>query len=166
MHYELPFFTLDSQEFLKITRGWVHQSFQSFIESKDLFADIITSPQRESELQEYNNYIQSLPSNSLENSFMRRPKNLTSLQDIIEWTVKWSPEIYSHIRNKTTRKKKNIYNIRIPDYVFFKYKFANKCRWCHPLYFSRIELHEATGRDVKLSDDGIESCWVEKNKRT
>ena len=26
---ELPFFTLDSQRFLKITGGWVHQSFQS-----------------------------------------------------------------------------------------------------------------------------------------
>ena len=49
---ELPFFTLDSQEFLKITGGWVHQSLQSLIESKDLFGDIISSPERESELQE------------------------------------------------------------------------------------------------------------------
>ena len=48
---ELPFFTLDSQEFLKITGGWVHHSLQSLIESKDLFGDIITSPERESELQ-------------------------------------------------------------------------------------------------------------------
>ena len=58
---ELPFFTLGPQEFLKTTGGWVHQSLQSVIESKDLFADIITSPERESELEEspYNNCIQS-----------------------------------------------------------------------------------------------------------
>ena len=49
---ELPFFTLDSQEFLKITGGWVHQSLQSLVESKDLFGDLITSPERGSDLQE------------------------------------------------------------------------------------------------------------------
>ena len=34
--YELPFFTLttsDSQKFLKISEGWLHQSFQSVKES-------------------------------------------------------------------------------------------------------------------------------------
>ena len=31
--YDLPFFTLDSQKFLKISGGWLHQSFQSVTES-------------------------------------------------------------------------------------------------------------------------------------
>ena len=100
---ELPFFALDSQEFLKTTGGWVHQSLQSLIESKDLFGDIITSPERESELQQspYNSYTQSnyFAIKQSGNFFyetkkhygfsiihfnMRSlPKNLTSLEDII-----------------------------------------------------------------------------------
>ena len=81
---ELPFFTLDSQEFLKITGGWVHQSLQSLIESKDLFGDIITSPERESELQEslYTTITPNgiiLRSNSLEISFMRRKNTMDFL---------------------------------------------------------------------------------------
>ena len=111
---ELPFFTLDSQEFLKITGGWVHQSLQSVIESKDLFADIIISLERESELQEspYNNYIQSGYFTVKQSgkffyeakkhhgfSLMQfYQKNLTSLEDII-WTVKESPEIIAIYRH-------------------------------------------------------------------
>ena len=58
---EFPFYNLDPQEFLRITGGWVHHSNHSLIESKDLFRDIIASPERERELQEnpYNSYIQS-----------------------------------------------------------------------------------------------------------
>ena len=58
---ELPFITLDSQEFFKTTVGWVHQWLQSLVESKYLFRDIITSPERESDRQVflYNNYTQS-----------------------------------------------------------------------------------------------------------
>jgi len=58
---EFPFYNLDNQEFLGITGGWVHHSYHSLIESKDLFQDIIASPEKEHELREnpYNSYIQS-----------------------------------------------------------------------------------------------------------
>ena len=132
---ELPFLTLDSQEFLMITGGWVHPSLQSLIESKDLFGDIITSPEREGELQEslYNNYTQSnyFTIKQSANFFyetkkhhgfsiihlnMRSlPKNLTSLQDII-LTVKGTPEIIA--LSETKLQEKNIYNISIPGYAF------------------------------------------------
>jgi len=58
---EFPFYNLDNQEFLRITGGWVHYSYHSLIELKDLFQDIIASPEKEHELREnsYNSYIQS-----------------------------------------------------------------------------------------------------------
>ena len=49
---ELPFHNLDNYEFLRITGGWVHHSYHSLTESKDLFQDIIASPEEERELQE------------------------------------------------------------------------------------------------------------------
>ena len=57
---EFPFYNLDNQEFLRIT-GWVHHSYHTLTESKDLFQDTIASPEKESELREssYNSYIQS-----------------------------------------------------------------------------------------------------------
>ena len=49
---ELPFNDLDDQEFLKITGGWVHVSTHTLLESKDLYQDIIKSPERESDSQD------------------------------------------------------------------------------------------------------------------
>ena len=56
---ECPFYNLDNQEFLRITRGWVHHSYHSLTESKDLFQDTTASPEIESESREnsYNSYI-------------------------------------------------------------------------------------------------------------
>ena len=131
---ELPFYNLDPQEFLKITGGWVHHSYHSLIESKDLFRDIIASLEKERDLQEnpYNSYIQTIIlSNKLETSFIRRistlffsmmhfnirspPKDLTSLNDLI-LTVKETPEIIAI--SETKLQDENIYNISIPGYVF------------------------------------------------
>ena len=43
---ELPFNNLDNHKFLRITGGWVHHSYHSLTESKDLFQDIIASPEK------------------------------------------------------------------------------------------------------------------------
>ena len=173
---ELPFFTLDPQEFLKTTGGWVHQSFQSIIESKDLFADIITSPETENELQEspYNNSIQSgyftvkqsgkfffeakkHHGFSLMHFNIRSlPKNLTSLEDII-CTVKESPEIIAI--SETKLQEKNIYNINIPGYFFLNTNSSTSAGGVG-LYVSK-ELSFIRRRDLEQSDDGIESCWIE-----
>lgn len=76
---ELPFHNLDNYEFLRITGGWVHHSYHSLTESKDLFQDIIASPEKERELQEnsYNSYI--ILSNKLGISFIRRISTMASL---------------------------------------------------------------------------------------
>ena len=80
---EFPFYNLDNQEFLRITGGWVHHSYHSLIESKDLFQDIIASPEKERELREnsYNTYIQSkyYTVKQTGNLFIRRKSIIASL---------------------------------------------------------------------------------------
>ena len=132
---EFPFYNLDNQEFLRITGGWVHNSYHSLIESKDLFQDIIATPEKERELREnsYNIYIQSKYYTvkqtgnlyyqakkyhrfSMMHFNMRSlPKNLTSLNDLI-LTVKETPEIIAI--SETILQDEKIYNISIPGYVF------------------------------------------------
>ena len=43
---ELPFYVLSNEEFVKETGTWVHDSASSLLESKDLFKDIIPSPEK------------------------------------------------------------------------------------------------------------------------
>ena len=43
---ELPFYVLSNEEFVKETGAWVHDSASSLLESKDLFKDIILSPEK------------------------------------------------------------------------------------------------------------------------
>ena len=113
---KVPFYNLDNQEFLRITGGWVHHSYHSLIESKDLIEDIIASPEKEHELREnsYNSYIQSkdytvkqtgnffYQANKYHGFSMMHfnirslPKNLTSLNDLI-FIVKQTPEIIRNI---------------------------------------------------------------------
>ena len=132
---EFPFYNLDNQEFLRITGGWVHHSYQSLIESKDLFQDVIANPEKERELREnsYNSYIQSkyYTVKQTGNFFYQAnkyhgfsimhfnirslPKNLASLNDLI-LTVKQTPEIIAI--SETKLQDENIYNISIPGYVF------------------------------------------------
>ena len=65
---ELLFYKLDNHEFLRITGGWVHHSYHSLTESKDLFQDIIAI---------FNQNI--IPSNKLGISFIRRISTMASL---------------------------------------------------------------------------------------
>ena len=59
--YELPFHDLDYAEFLKTTGAWTYCSSNSLLQSKDLFQNIIESPERENDLHEnpYENHIES-----------------------------------------------------------------------------------------------------------
>ena len=43
---ELPFYVLTDEEFIKETGPWVHDSASSLLESRDLFKDIIASPEK------------------------------------------------------------------------------------------------------------------------
>ena len=173
---EFPFYNLDPQEFIRITGGWVHHSYHSLIESKDLFRDIVISPEKEHELHEnpYNSYIQSnyhtikqtgnyfYQANrhrgfSMMHFNMRSlPKNLTSLNDLI-LTVKETPEIIAI--SETKLQNENIYNISIPGYVFLNNNSPTRAGGVG-LYISQ-ELNFIRRRDLEITSDGIESCWVE-----
>ena len=173
---EFPFYNLDPQEFLRITGGWVHHSYHSLIESKDLFRDIIASPEKEHELQEnpYNSYIKSnyhtikntgnflyqankhLGFSMMHFNIRSLPKNLTSLNDLI-LTVKETPETISI--SETKLQDENIYNISIPGYVFLNTNSPTRAGGVG-LYISQ-ELNFIRRRDLEITGDGIESCWVE-----
>ena len=43
---EFPFYALSNEEFIKETGAWVHDSASSLLESRDLFKDIIASPEK------------------------------------------------------------------------------------------------------------------------
>ena len=43
---ELPFDVLSNEEFVKETGAWVHDSASSLLQSRDLFKDIIPSPEK------------------------------------------------------------------------------------------------------------------------
>ena len=43
---ELPYYLLTNEEVIKETGAWVHDSANSLLESRDLFIDIIASPEK------------------------------------------------------------------------------------------------------------------------
>ena len=43
---ELPYYLLTNEEVIKETGAWVHDSTNSLLESRDLFIDIIASPEK------------------------------------------------------------------------------------------------------------------------
>ena len=172
---ELPFFTLDHQDFLKVTSTWVNESSRNLLESKDVFEDIIISPEREDELFEnpFNNYIQSnyhtikQAGNFIHNVKKNRglplmhfnmrnmTKNLTFFEDMI-LTMK-SPEIIAIPETKLH--EGNVNNISIPGYVFLNVNSPTNAGGVG-LYVSR-QLDFIRRRDLEFSNNGIESCWVE-----
>ena len=172
---EFPFFTLDSQEFLKTTGGWVHQSHQIFLEAKDLFKDIIISPESEREIQDsaYNDNIESqYYSIKRSGNFLHANEhcgfsmihlnmhslsaNLTSLEDVLS-TVKSTPDIIA--MSETKLKYDNIYNINIPGYVFVNTNSPTSAGWVG-IYISQ-ELELVRRRGLEIAEGGIESCWIE-----
>ena len=58
---ELPFHGIGNDEFFKVTGAWVHSLASSILDSKDLFQDVIESPEKtgESENLPCGNYIKS-----------------------------------------------------------------------------------------------------------
>ena len=83
-------------------------------------------------------------------------KNLTSLNDFI-LTVKKNPEIIAI--SETKLQDENIYNISIPGYVFLNTYSPTRAGGVG-LYISK-ELTFIRRRDLQITGDGIESCWVE-----
>jgi len=43
---ELPFHDIGNDEFFKVTGAWVHSLASNILESKDLYQDVIESPEK------------------------------------------------------------------------------------------------------------------------
>ena len=84
------------------------------------------------------------------------PKNLTSLNDLI-LTVKETPEIIAILETKL--QNENIYNISILGYVFSNNNSLTRAGGVS-LYISH-ELNFIRRRDLEITSDRIELCWVE-----
>ena len=155
---EFPFYNLDNQEFLRITGGWVHHTYHSLIESKDLFQDIIASPEKEvSRMNKYHGF------SMIYFNKRRLPKNLTSLNDLI-LIIKETPEIIAI--SETKLQDENIYNISIPGMFFLNTNSPTRAGGVG-LYISQ-ELTFIRRGDLEITVDGIESCGsklFEKKKR-
>ena len=83
-------------------------------------------------------------------------KNLTSLNDFI-LTVKETPGIIAI--SETKLQDENIYNISIPGYVFLNTNSPTRAGGVG-LYISK-ESTFIRRRDLEITGDGIESCWIE-----
>ena len=133
---ELTFYVLTDEEFIKETGAWVHDSASSLLESRDLFKDIIASPEKnddhacnESLASEFieSNYhsvkqcgrsffdIRNKGLSILHSSIRSLKKNLTFLNDIL-LSVKEIPNIIAISETKLS--DNNPLNISIPGYLF------------------------------------------------
>ena len=84
------------------------------------------------------------------------PKNLSLLEDFIT-TVEEAPEIIAI--SETKSKENNIHNISIPGYSFINTNSRTAAGGV-AIYIAN-ELDFFRRRDIELSGDNIESCWVE-----
>ena len=133
---ELPYYVLTDEEVIKETGAWVHDSTNSLLESRDLFKDIIASPEKiddhacdESLASEFieSNYhsvkqcglkffdIRNKGLSILHSNIRSLKKNLTFLNDIL-LSVKETPNIIAISGTKLS--DNNPLNVSIPGYSF------------------------------------------------
>ena len=172
---QLPFHNLDIEEFLKTSGAWLYRSADNLSHKHDLYTDIIASPDKDDPLKcLQDNYIESkyLTINQTGNNFYDATnqngfsimhcntrslgKNLFLLHDILI-SVKSLPDIIA-----ISETKLNDYtsaNLHIPGYLFIRTDSKSQAGGVG-LYISD-QLDFSRRRDLDISHDGIESCWIE-----
>ena len=170
---ELPFYDLHHKEFIRATGAWVYHTPTSLLNFKDLFQDVIESPEKNDDLHgsSYENpseskYYTVKRSGSLFQKAKRKngfsmlhlnmrslPKNLSLLEDFIA-TVHEPPEIIAI--SETKLRENNIYNINIPGYSFINTNSRTAAGGV-AIYIAN-ELDFFRRRDIELSGDDIQSC--------
>lgn len=173
---ELPFYDLTQKQLLQTTGSWVFSSSNNIINSRDLFQDIIVSPDSESNLEnfahdftdqsKYYDIKQTsniLNQNNSSHGFtimhfnMRSlPKNLSLLEDLLV-TFKSPPEIIAI--SETKLNNENIYNIDIPNYAFINTN-SKTASGGVGIYISK-EIKFTVRHDLACSNASFESCWIE-----
>ena len=178
--HELPFYDLHHKEFIRATGAWVYHTPTSLLNFKDLFQDVIESPEKDDDLQgnSYENYSESKyytvkQSGSLFQKAKRKsgfsmlhldmpslPKNLSLLEDFIA-SVNEPPKIIAI--SETKLKENNIYNINILGYSFINTNSRTAAGGV-AIYIAN-ELEFFRRRDIELLGDNIELCWVEIRRK-
>ena len=172
----MPFHDVSNDEFLKVTGAWVHSLASTPLDPKDLFQDVIESPEKtlDNENIPCGNYIESKYHTikqtgllfdkvvhkkgfSILHCNMRSlSKNLTLLNDILV-TFKKAPDIIAI--SETKLNDNHLSNISIPGYSFVNTNSKTSAGGVG-LYLAG-ELNFIRRHDLELPADGVESCWLE-----
>ena len=174
-NYSFPFQDLENDEFLKTIGSWVHNSEDRLSEKVDLYRDIVVSPDKNDPFKcAHDNYIESLYCSvkksgkifydaSKQKGFSifhcnirSLEKNKALLHDILS-TVKSVPDIIAISETKINENTSA--NLNIPGYAFVNVNSKTRAGGVG-MYVSN-ELEFSRRNDLDISDDGIESCWIE-----
>ena len=174
---ELPYYALTNEEVIKETGAWVHDSTDTLLESRDLFRDIIASPEKiddhacdESLVSEFieSNYhsvkqcgckffdIRNKGLSILHSSIHSLKKNLTLLNDIL-LSVKETPNI---IAISETKLSDNPLNVSIPGYSFLGMNSKTSAGGVGLYVSENINFKRRNDLDLGLLE-GLENCWIE-----
>ena len=166
---------MGTEEFLKTIGSWVYSSADRLSGKVDWYKDIIDSPDRNDPLKcVHDNYIESQyytikKSGRIFNEIAKQKgfsifhcntrsleKNVSLLQDILS-IVKKLPDIIAISESKINENTST--NFNIPGYAFVNTNSKTQAGGVG-LYLSN-DLVFVRRRELDISHDGIESCWVE-----
>ena len=179
---EFPFYALSNEEFLKETGAWVHDSASALLESRDLFKDIIASPEKtddhdcnESLVSEFieSNYhsvkqcgrwffdIRNKGLSMLHFNIRSLKKNLTFLNDIL-MSVKELPNIIAISETKLS--DNNPFNTSIPGYSFLSVNSKTSAGGVGFYVSENVNFKRRNDLDLGLRE-GLENCWIEIERK-
>ena len=179
---EFPFYALSNEEFLKETGAWVHDSASTLLESRDLFKDIIASPEKtddhdcnESLVSEFieSNYhsvkqcgrwffdIRNKGLSMLHFNIRSLKKNLTFLNDIL-MRVKELPNIIAISETKLS--DNNPFNTSIPGYSFLSVNSKTSAGGVGFYVSENVNFKRRNDLDLGLRE-GLENCWIEIERK-
>ena len=174
---ELPFYNLTDEEFYKETGVWMYNSVNSLLnESRDLFKDIIESPDKVNDCYENlaydfleSKYLTIKQSGSkfsdikhkgfsiLHCNIRSLSKNLTLLTDVL-LAVKELPNIIAITETKLTENSQQ--NINIPGYNFVGVNSKTSAGGVGFYISKNINFKIRNDLDLGIIED-VENCWIE-----
>ena len=174
---ELPYYNLTDEQFAKEIGAWVYNSIDNlYARSKDLFKDIVESPDKA------NDFNENLIYDSIESKYhtikqfgnrfsnvkhkgfsilhcniRSLPKNLSLLNDVL-LMVKELPNIIAI--TETRLAEDSHHNIRIPGYIFLGVNSKTSAGGVGIYISENINFTRRNYLDLALTE-GVENCWIE-----
>ena len=165
---ELPFYYLMDEEFHKDTGVWIYNSINTLIMSRDLFKDIIESPDKVNDSYENlaHDFIESKYFNikqfgsrlsDIKHKGFSRSKNLTLLNDVL-LAVKEMLNIIAITETKLA--ENSLQNINIPGYKFVGVNSKTSAGGVGFYILDNIDFRTRNDLGLGISQD-VEDCWIE-----